>query len=132
METNDAVKKWIEGWSRGWKAEDAEGIGTLYAADATFRSHPFREPHEGSEGAAGYARWSFEEQDDVDVWFGEAIVDGDRATVEYWAVITHQGAEQTLAGISVLRFDPDGLVVSQRDYWSMEDGRRSPNEGWGK
>ena len=57
---------------------------------------------------------------------------GDRATCEYWAVVRSEGREQTIAGVSLIRFDDDGLVVSQRDYWSVEDGRREPPEGWGR
>jgi hypothetical protein len=52
------------------------------------------------------------------------------AAVEYWAVILSGGREQTLGGVSVLRFAPDGRVVEQRDYWAMEDGRRDPPPGW--
>ena len=53
-----------------------------------------------------------------------------RATVEWWAVVSYERREQTLGGVSVLRFAPDGLVVEQRDYWAAEDGRRDPPPGW--
>jgi hypothetical protein len=32
----------------------------------------------------------------------------------------------TLAGVSVLRFAPDGRCVEHADYWAMTDGRREP------
>jgi hypothetical protein len=57
------------------------------------------------------------------VWFGEPTVAGDRATVEWWAVSTSGGEEETLAGVSLLRFGEDGLVVDQRDYWHSKPGR---------
>jgi hypothetical protein len=41
------------------------------------------------------------------------------------------GGVVTLAGVSVLRFDADGRVVDQRDYWSQETGARQPPEDWG-
>ena len=56
-------------------------------------------------------------------WFGAPLVDGDRAAVEWWAFAQEGGAEVTLAGISLLRFDPSGLVVEQRDAWAMAEGR---------
>jgi hypothetical protein len=31
----------------------------------------------------------------------------------------------------LLRFAADGRVRAQRDYWSLEAGRREPPEGWG-
>ena len=58
---------------------------------------------------------------------------GDRATVEWWAtLVSNDGAEQVIAGCSMLRFDDEGLVAESRDYWHMEPGRRDPPEGWGR
>ena len=44
MDAAAAVQAYIEGWTTGWQEADAEAIGALYADDAVFRSHPFREP----------------------------------------------------------------------------------------
>jgi uncharacterized protein (TIGR02246 family) len=132
MNTNEAARRWIDGWIRSWKALDAEGVASLYTEDAIFRSHPFREPHVGREGVRAYAQASFDEEKPLDVRFGEPLVEGDRAVVEYWAVLHINGKEVTLAGISVLRFDPDGRCSEQRDYWSMEEGRPRPPQNWGR
>ena len=52
-------------------------------------------------------------------------MEGDRAAVDWWAVISLQdGGEQTVAGTSLLRFRADGLVVEQRDAWAEQSGRR--------
>ena len=75
---------------------------------------------------------AFSEQDEADVWFGEPIVNGDRATCEYWGVVSFQGRDETIAGVAVIRFDADGLVSDQRDYWNAEEGRREPLEGWAR
>ena len=56
----------------------------------------------------------------------EPIVNGDRASVSWWASLREEGADTTLAGTSVLRFDPDGLVVEQWDTWNVLRARRSP------
>jgi hypothetical protein len=125
-----SVQAWLEGWSKGWAAADPEPIAALYAEGASFRSHPFREPHFGPAGVAEYARWAFETEETVEFRFGTPTVDGDRAAVEYWAVLRSEGKDRTLLGVALLRFGPDGLVVSQRDYWSMEEGRREPPEDW--
>ena len=56
--------------------------------------------------------------------FGEPIVRGDRAAVDWWAVVTAvDGTVETLAGTSLLRFDGDGLVLEQRDVWASSPGR---------
>jgi ketosteroid isomerase-like protein len=128
-----AARRWRETWVRAWPAQDVEAIRGLYADDAVFRSHPFRDTHDGAEGVAEYARWAFaDEEAPAEVWFGEPFVAGDHGTCEYWAVVRAEGRDQTIAGVSVLRFGPDGLVAAQRDYWAIEDGRREPPEGWGR
>jgi len=119
-----AARAWVKGWTAGWENADADRIGALYAEDAVFRSHPFREPE---RSARDYAQRAFADEELVECRFGEPIVDRDRAAVEYWAVLSADGDQETLAGIAVVRFGEDGRVVEQRDYWSMEPGRRPPN-----
>ncbi|HWM13530.1 MAG TPA: nuclear transport factor 2 family protein [Gaiellaceae bacterium] len=132
MDTGAAVRAWVDAWSRAWPAADPAPLAAVYAPDADFRSHPFREPHEGREGALDYARTAFDDQEGFTYCrFGELVVAGDRAAVEYWAVLVENGREVTIAGISLLRFGPDGLVRSQRDYWALEPGARDPAAGWG-
>jgi len=127
-----AARHWAEEWARGWREHDSARIAALYADGAFHWSAPFREPGRGPEGARAYADWAFSDEDSAECWFGEPIVCGDRAVVEWWAVSRSGETEVTLAGASVLRFGDDGLVTEQRDYWNAEDGRREPPEGWGR
>jgi hypothetical protein len=60
------------------------------------------------------------------------VIEGDRATIEYWGIVRFQGKDETIAGIAVIRFGPDGLVTEQRDYWNSHEGRREPPGGWGR
>jgi len=116
----DAARAWVEAWELGWRTHDAEPIVARYAEGAVFRSHPFREP----EDPLTYVeRVLAEEEAEPEVWFGEPIVSGDRAAVEYWAILRVEGKEHALAGTTLLRFDADGLVVEHRDYWALEAGR---------
>jgi hypothetical protein len=93
----------------------------LSAEDALLYSHPFRAPQVPRE----CVRWAFDEQARVECRFGEPIVAGDRAAVDWWAVMTTtDGSVASIAGTSLLRFDDNGRVVEQRDVWSTEDGRR--------
>jgi SnoaL-like domain len=115
-----AARRWAETWARAWPAKDVEAIAALYAPDADFRSHPFREPEDARE----YVRRVFaEEEGKAECGFGEPLVDADRAAVEYRAVLVYEGKETTLAGTTLLRFRADGLVVEHRDYWALEQGR---------
>ena len=55
--------------------------------------------------------------------FGQPIVDGDRAAVEWWgAITTRSGEVETIPGVSLLQFDEEGLVVEQRDVWASQLG----------
>jgi hypothetical protein len=83
-------------------------------------SHPFRASQEPRE----YVTWAFGDQVDAECAFGEPIVAGDRAAVNWWAAVTSDnGSVETLAGTSLLRFDTDGLVIEQRDAWAAAAGR---------
>ena len=114
MATRDAARRWAHTWERGWRAHDSAEIIALYADGAHFRSHPFREP----EVPRAYIERVLAEEESAECAFGEPLVDGDRAAVE-WRAQTRlrDGGEETLVGVSLLRFDEHGLVVEQRDVW---------------
>ncbi len=132
MDAEQAARAWVDGWTRAWPEKDADAIAALYTEDAVYRSHPFREPHRGGVGAREYARWAFESEESVEVWFAEPLVSGDRAAVEYWAILRSEGKDATLAGTTLLRFAPDGRCEEHREYWALEEGRRLPPDGWGR
>ena len=115
------MRTWVAVWSKAWPAADVDAIAALYADDAVFYSHPFRP----RQGWREYADWAFVDQADAECRFGEPVVDGDRAAVDWWGVITSKdGSVETVAGTSLLRFAPEGRVVEQRDAWASEPGRR--------
>jgi ketosteroid isomerase-like protein len=119
VSTAEAAQAWVDGWARAWPSGDAEAVASLYAEDATFFSHPFRE----HQTPAAYAEWAFSDQLTAVCRFGTPVVAGDRVAVDWWAVITtRDGAQETVAGTSLLRFRADGLVVDQRDAWASQDG----------
>ena len=126
MDVEAAARAWVEGWSRGWPARDAAGVAALYAEDAVFYSHPFRE----RQAPRDYIVWAFGDQAEAECRFGDPVVSGDRAAVDWWAMITSSdGSVETIAGTSLLCFDADGLVVEQRDVWAGEPGRHEL-AGW--
>ena len=121
VDAEAAAGLWADVWSRAWPVGDTDAVAALYAEDAVFLSHPFRDP----QGPDEYAAWAFSDQIRAECRFGTPLVSGDRAAVDWWAVITaRDGSEETVAGTSLLRFGADGLVVEQRDAWAVEPGRR--------
>ena len=115
MEAREAAERWRDVWERGWREQRTDEILALYAPGASMQSHPFRDPVPPAE----YIDPTFGEDESAECWFGEPIVDGDRASVE-WSAQTRlkNGGSEKLAGVSLLRFDADGLVVEQRDFWA--------------
>lgn len=124
-----AARRWAEVWRTAWRTHDPGSLRPLYAEDAVFRSQPFRDPQE----PAAYAAWAFQDETEARVWFAEPHVVGqDRAAVEYWGVSIRQfGDVETIAGVALLRFGPDGRVAEQRDYWNAADGIIEPYDEWG-
>ena len=115
----EAATRWAREWERAWREHDSDRVAALYSTGASFRSAPFRD----LQDPRAYAEWAFSDEDAAEPHFGEPIVSGDRAVVEWWAVSRSGDKEDTLAGVSLLRFDDRGLVVDQRDYWHLEPGR---------
>ena len=120
MNAETAARQWVDVWSRAWPVGDTDAVAALYAEDAMFYSHPFRD----LQGPREYAAWAFADQSKAVCRFGSPVVSDDRAAVDWWAVITaHDGSEETVAGTSLLRFGADGFVVEQRDVWAGQPGR---------
>jgi len=104
---------------RGWSALDAETILAVYADDCFYLSAPLRD----ATTPRAYVEWALAEEEWAEPWFGEPVVDGDRAAVEWRAYVRENGSDVTIAGMSLLRFGEDGLCVEQRDAWALEEGR---------
>ena len=112
MDSREAAQRWADVWERGWREHDADAIAALYAEGASWQQHPFREPE------PGYVARVFDEEESASCKFGTPIVDGNRAAVPWTAQTTLVGGGiEDLVGVSLLRFDGDGLVVEQRDVW---------------
>ena len=124
-----AARRWAEAYERAWRAGDGEAAAALYAEDCVFRSHPLRP----LEGAREYMRRIVQEAEAPEVWFGEPVEAGDRAAIEYRALLVDpDGTESTIAGCHVVRFGEDGLVAEARDHWHLEPGHRRPPSEWGR
>jgi hypothetical protein len=111
MNAREAAQRWADVWERGWPEHDAASIEALYAKGAYWQQHPFREPE------PGYLARVFAEEESAQCQFGTPIVDGDQAAVP-WTAQTRLagGGSEDLAGVSLLRFSADGLVVEERDF----------------
>jgi SnoaL-like domain len=113
METRAAAQRWADVWQRGWPDHDAAAISALYADGAFWQQHPFRDPE------PRFLARVFAEEESAECQYSTPIVDGDQAAV-HWTAQTRlvDGGTENLAGVSLLRFNQDGLVVEHRDFWN--------------
>ena len=130
MDAQTAARRWTETWTRAWPAGDTRAIAALYADEASYRALAFREPDLGLAGVRRYLDANVAVETETECWFGEPLVSGDRAAVEWWGSWVEDGRRLTLAGATVLKFDGDGKVVDHRDYWNEVDRREPPYPGW--
>ena len=126
------AREWLDAYGAAWRSGDDEALGDLFAADAVYRSHPFRPPLVGVEQIREYWRESTSTQEDLELRFGVPLVAGNRVVVEWWAQMRDDEREITLPGCLLMRFRPGGRCGELREYWHQEEGRHEPPEGWGQ
>ena len=129
MDVHEAAARWRSTWLAAWPARDGAAIVELYAPDAVHRSTPFREPHRGAGELREYFVSAFAaETAPAEVFFDEPVVAGDRAIMEWWALVEENDGPSSVAGIAVAEFGPDGLIHRSRDYWFTQPGHHRPHE----
>jgi hypothetical protein len=130
MDAETAARRWADTWARAWPQRDAEAIAALYADTTVYRSPAFRPPYLGLAGVRRYMSENLSAEENIECRFGQPIVSGDRAAVEWWGSWSEHGQELTFAGVTVLRFDGRGQVVDHRDYDNHVERREPPYEDW--
>jgi len=123
--------EWLAAYRKAWIERDPDAAAALFTAGATYREQPYDEAFAGPAGVRDYWARVTATQADVELEYGTPLVLGDRTAVEWWATLANGGAEVTLAGSFMLRFDESGLCRELREYWHVAEGRRRPPEGWG-
>jgi hypothetical protein len=129
-DVGEAARRWVVAWRQAWPARNHEPIAALYAESTSYRALAFRDPDLGLDGVRRYLSENFAVEEDIECRFNEPLVSRDRAAVEWWASWVEDGRPVTLAGVTVLRFDGNGMVVDHRDYWNQVDRRQPPYQGW--
>ncbi len=83
MNSREIARRFAATWQTGWATHDVDLLLSLYAPGIVHRSMPFREPHQGISALREYLTWSFSEENVRSVEFGEPLVDGDTAAIEF-------------------------------------------------
>ncbi|MBW6435895.1 DUF3349 domain-containing protein [Actinoplanes hulinensis] len=126
MGTAETARRWARVWRRAWPEQDVEAIAALQAEHGDHWASMFRH-YMGRDGLRAYLAECFaEETRPAEVWFGEPVVTGDLASVEYWAVTYPGGEPLTISGCTVLLVGAHGLIAESRDYSHAQPGAVAP------
>ena len=91
MSPSEAAAQWKQTWETAWPRKDVEAIAALYAPNARYRALAFRDADEGIAGVRDYLRRNFDVETEIECWFGDPIIDGDRAAIEWWGTWIEEG-----------------------------------------
>ena len=130
MNPSEAAARWKRTWETAWPRKDVAAIAGLYSTNALYRALAFRDADVGIAGVRDYLQRNFDVEIAIECWFGDPIIDGDRAAIEWWGTWIEEGRRLTLAGATMLRFDERGNVVDHRDYWNETPNRVEPYDSY--
>ena len=118
--THNQVQDWLDRYIAAWRSYDPAAIGDLFAAEASYRYHPWDdEPVLGREAIV--ANW-LDDRDEPgtwEAWYRPYAVEGDRASVIGESRYTN--ADGTLRDLHynhwTVRFDADGRCIEFVEYF---------------
>jgi uncharacterized protein (TIGR02246 family) len=115
----EEVQAWIDGYVRAWESGDPGEVGGLFAEDARYYTHPFREPWQGRDEIV--KQWS-EHQDEPDSWQAEyqaIAVTGNTGVVRgRTTYFGDDGSAQTeYANVYVIAFDAEGRATEFTEFF---------------
>ncbi|MDH2430335.1 nitroreductase family protein [Sphaerisporangium sp. TRM90804] len=116
-----AVGDWLARFVDGWRAGDPRAIGALFTPDATYYRGPFEPRRRGTREIVDHWTEVVSKWPAPEVRLGAPLVQGERASVEFWCVVRDPatGTPRTTAGSLVLRFAPDGRCARWHEYFSL-------------
>ena len=113
-----------------WNSHEAERVVEFMAAEAVYEDLALGQVHEGREAIAAFVATSSEFSSDHRFIAVSAQASGDAYAIEWEMVGTNDGPAggfpatnkpYRIRGASIGSLDQDGLIVLNRDYWSLAD-----------
>lgn len=123
---------WLEAYRQAWEEADARAIPGMFTQEARYRAHPQGTAYTGHDAIADYWTRATAGQRDIQVRFGDPIVDGDRVAAEFWATMRSDGGPVTVAGCLLLAHAADGGCRSLRECWHETGALLAPPPDWGR
>jgi ketosteroid isomerase-like protein len=116
------LQDWIDRYAAAWRSNDAQSVGDLFAENAVYYTHPFRDPWRGRDEIV--RNWT-SEPDAPDAWearYEALAVNGDIGVVNGWTKY-REGDEY--ANAYVIRFAPDGRATEFTEWFMKRDTDKS-------
>lgn len=115
------LQSWIDAYVEAWRSNDAPRVGALFADDARYYTHPFREPWNGRDEIV--RKW-LEHPDPPESWkadYHALAVNGNTGVVRgKTTYLKKDGSIETeFANIYVIDFDQEGRATEFTE-WFME------------
>ena len=112
----DDVMRWVADYERGWRAEDADAVGSLFTEDAAYRASPYEPSEVGHDAIKAF--WLNDAGRTFSMDAEIVATDGDVAVVR--VDVTYQLPRvQEYRDVWILRFAADGRVTDFEEwaYW---------------
>ncbi|MFL5727135.1 MAG: nuclear transport factor 2 family protein [Chloroflexota bacterium] len=124
-----AVQGWLDRYVSAWESYDRAEIESLFAADATYRYHPYdKDPVTGRDAIVDDWLEARDEAGTYDAHYEPFAVDGDRAvavgTSRYFSDASRSTLSRVYDNVYLLEFDADGRCTSFTEYFMQEPGAK--------
>lgn len=117
----EELQAWIDGYVRAWESSDSSEIGALFAEDALYYTHPFREPWRGRDAIV--KNWT-EQPDPPGTWeceYRAIAVGGDvgvvRGHTTYFKDDGSGQIETEYANVFVIELDGEGRAREFTEFF---------------
>jgi hypothetical protein len=107
------VTAWIDGYLRAWNSNDPAEIGALFTEDATYRSEPYRQPHEGREDIVRFWLAHRDEPGQTTFTWEPLLITDELAVITG----TTTYPDRTFSNLWLIRLAPDGACREFSEWW---------------
>jgi ketosteroid isomerase-like protein len=126
--SRDSIDAWVAAYERVWRTVGTEGLGSLFAEDATYRMSPYEQPAVGlAEIAELWERERESADEEFEMSHEVVAAEGETAVIK---VAVHYGGSGRLQyrDLWIVRFDTDGLC-REFEEWPFWPGQQIVAEG---
>ncbi len=121
--SREELERWVAGYERAWRTPGTDSLTTLFAADATYRTAPFEEPHRGRAAIAAFWEAEREGPDEAFRLEWEIVAAEGPTGVVRCEVRYGEPVSRTYRDLWIVRLDETGRCVAFEEwpFWPPGD-----------